>query len=74
MSEKEGGGILLRTRTRSLSEPPHNLQVVNEIHFYPKQYAQKTISKVAPGAPGPPRGAGARAGGPPGPEFVKYEG
>ena len=48
-------------RTRSLSEPPHNLQVVNEIHFYSKQYAQKTISKVAPGAPGPPRGAGARA-------------
>ncbi len=53
---------------------PHTLQVVNEIHFNPKQYAPKTISIVAPGVPGPRGGAAGRAVGPLGPEIVKYEG
>ncbi len=50
----------------------HNPAVLNEIHFNPKQYAPKTISIVAPGAPGPRAGAGGRADGPSGLEDCLY--
>ena len=53
---------------------PHNLLGVKEIHFYPKQYAQKTISKMGPGVPWPDSYRAGPADGSLGPEVPKYLG
>ena len=58
--------------TRSRSEPPHSLPGVKEIHFIPKQYAPKTISKMGPGFPWPDSYHSRAANGPLGPEVPKY--
>ena len=51
---------------------PDNLQTVKEIHFIPKLYARKTISKMGPEVPWPDSYHSRAANGPPGPNAPKY--